>query len=111
MNREDRKTAIGAYKERKVEAGVYAVRCSATAQTWVGCAPDLSTIRNRLWFTLRQHGNLHRSLQEAWNRHGSEAFSFEVVDRLAEEEIGYSRQRTLQDLAREWSERLEAVRI
>ena len=54
MKGEGRKAAVAAYKERKVETGIYAVRCTASDQVWVGIAPDLSTIQNRLWFTLRQ---------------------------------------------------------
>ena len=48
MKGEDRKRAVAAYKERKVEAGIYVVRCLASGQVWVGSAPDLSTIQNRL---------------------------------------------------------------
>ena len=48
MRGEQRKAAIAAYKERKVVAGIYAVRCSATGQCWAGAAPDLSTVETRL---------------------------------------------------------------
>ena len=54
MNRETRKAAVAAYKERKAEPGIYAVRCMASGQAWVGGAPDLATIWNRVSFTLRQ---------------------------------------------------------
>jgi hypothetical protein len=53
MKTEDRKAAVTAYKERKVESGIYAIRCAASGEVWVGSAPNLSTIQNRLWFTLR----------------------------------------------------------
>ncbi len=71
MRAEDRKAAVSAYKEREVESGIYAVRCEASGEVWVGSAPDLSKIQNRLWFTLRQGTNTHRSLQStvecAWS--------------------------------------------
>ena len=111
MKGEERKAAVSAYKERKVEAGVYAVRCTLSGQIWVGSAPDLSTIQNRLWFTLRQGRNSHRSLQEAWNSYGAEAFAFEVVERLEEEDIDYVRNRMLKDLLMRSAEKLQAVRI
>ena len=50
----DRKAAVAAYKERKAIPGIYAVRCAATGQAWVGQTPDLTTVRNRIWFSLRQ---------------------------------------------------------
>lgn len=90
-----RREALAAYKERKVQAGIYAVRCKATDQFWLGKAPDLATIKNRLWFTLRQGSNPHRSLQEAWTLHGADAFTFEVVEVLPEESLQFGRERAL----------------
>ena len=60
---EDRKAAIAAYKERKVIGGVYAVRCTATGEVWVGQWPNLATIQNRIWFTLRQGSHPNPDLQ------------------------------------------------
>ena len=53
MDRSERKAAVSAYKERKAVAGVYAVRCAATDEQWVGTAPDLSTIWTRRAFALQ----------------------------------------------------------
>ncbi|PIK72971.1 hypothetical protein CS379_11000, partial [Methylobacterium frigidaeris] len=76
-----------------------------------GGAPDLSKIQNRLWFTLRQGTNTHRSLQSKWNAHGAEAFSFEIIERLDVEEIGYVRDRIMKERLVHWAEQLRAVRI
>lgn len=111
MRIEDRKAAVSAYKERKVEGGIYAVRCAASGEVWVGSAPDLSTIQRRLWFSLRQGTSPHRSLQEAWKAHGAEAFGFEVVERLDEEAIGYLRDRVTKEHLLRWADRLRAARI
>jgi hypothetical protein len=111
MRTEDRKAAVSAYKERKVEAGIYAVRCQTSDEVWIGGAPDLSKIQNRLWFTLRQGTNMHPSVQSAWNAHGSEAFSFEIVERLDEESVGYVRNRVMKERLAWWAEQLRAVRI
>ena len=111
MNGDERKAATTVYKERKVEGGIYAVRCSASGQIWVGSAPNLATIRNRLWFTLRQGSNPHRSLQEAWAAYGESAFGFEILQRLDEEDVGYIRDRRLKDLLARWTEELDASRI
>ena len=113
MTLEVRKAVLAAYKERTVEAGIYAVRCAASAQVWVGSAPDLSTIRNRIWFTLRQGGNPLKSLQAAWTAYGGEAFAFEVVARLRDndDDPAYIRNGILRTLHGEWVEKLNGVRI
>lgn len=111
MITEDRKAAVKAYKKREVDGGIYALRCMASGEVWVGGATDLSKIQNRLWFTLRQGANTHRSLQSTWNAHGAEAFSFEIVERLDAEEIGYIRDRMMRERLVQWAERLRAVRI
>lgn len=111
MRTEDRKAAVNAYKERKIERGLYAVRCTSSGEVWVGGAPDLSRIQNRLWFTLRQGVNPHPSLQAAWDAHGAEAFTFEIVERFAEEEIGHVRERLMKERMAHWASQLQAVRI
>ena len=66
----DRKAAIAAYKERKTIAGIFVIRCKASAEAWVGQTPNLEKIQNRIWFTLRQGSHTCRSLQAAWTAHG-----------------------------------------
>lgn len=104
----ERKAAVSAYKERKVEAGIYAIRCSASGETWVGSAPDLSTIQNRQFFTLRQGGNMAKTMQAAWNEHGADAFTFEVLETLPEEDMALSRDRRLKELLADWAAELGA---
>src|ERR1700753_4284416 len=97
MKREDRKAAVLAYKERKAEPGVYVVRCTATAQSWVGGAPDLSTIWNRVSFALRQNAGTPASLQAAWREHGPERFTFEVLEALTKEQLVFDREQMLKE--------------
>lgn len=87
MIKEERKAAVAAYKERAVPAGVYLVRCVVTDEVWIGQNPDLAAIQNRLWFSLRMGS--HRtspSLQQAWQEHGAEQFTFEVLEQVPEDE-------------------------
>ncbi len=112
MTETTRKAAVAAYKERKIAAGIYAIRCAASDEVWIGSAPDLSTIENRLWFTLRQGANPHRALQEAWNAQGSAAFTFEVIAHLRDEDDpGYTRRMALRNLHLRWLEQLGGARI
>ncbi|MGO4839304.1 GIY-YIG nuclease family protein, partial [Rhizobiaceae sp. 2RAB30] len=108
MKGNDRKAAVDAYKERKVVAGIYAVRCGPSGECWVGRAPDLSTMQNRLWFTLRQGNGPWRSLQAAWRSHGPDAFSFEVLERIEGEDIAYLRDGILKDRLTHWTGELKA---
>jgi hypothetical protein len=102
MNREQRKAAVTTYRERKAVAGIYAVICRPSGQRWIGRAHDLSTVQNRLWFTLRQGSYPHRALQAAWNQHGPDAFSLDVIERLEDEAVAYVRDGILKDRLSHW---------
>jgi hypothetical protein len=85
----DRKAAVAAYKKRKAIPGIYAVRCAATGQAWVGQTPDLAIVSNRIWFSLRQDNSPCRSLQSAWNSARGEGFAIEELELLDDEDRGY----------------------
>lgn len=109
MRVEERKAALAAYKERKIDAGIYAVRCRASGEVWVGQTPNLDKIWNRLWFTLNQGGNSCRSLQAAWSRHGAADFAFEILERIEEEEASsYVRNALLKERMVRWRSDLGA---
>jgi hypothetical protein len=107
----DRKAAIAAYKERKTIAGIFVVRCAASGEAWVGQAPNLETIQNRTWFTLRQGGHPCRSLQAAWNAHGEAGLTFGECERLEDEESAYVRNAMLKERAAHWLAELNAEAI
>lgn len=106
----DRKAAISAYKERKVFAGIYAVRCAASGEAWVGQALNLEKVQNRIWFTLRQGGHPCRSLQAAWKTHGEAGLAFAECERLDEDETEttYIRDALLKERMRRWLAELKA---
>lgn len=108
MRDEDRKAAVAAYKERRAVAGIYLVRCLATGEGWAGQAPDLATIRNRLWFTLRHGGHRRRSLQAAWQAHGEASFALEELERLDEKALEAGRERVLKARLAHWCAELGA---
>lgn len=84
MQKQDRKAATQAYKERKSVPGVFAVRCDASGEIWVGEWADVEKIQNRIWFTLRQGAHGNAALTAAWAKHGEAQFRFEVLERLSE---------------------------
>lgn len=108
MKGAERKAAVAAYKEQKVTAGIYAVRCIPTSKVWIGSAPNLATIQNRIWFMLRQDASTNRALQSAWNELGADAFAFEIVEKLDEETSSYFQAAALKDRLQHWRTTLEA---
>ena len=106
----DRKAAIAAYKERKTIAGIFVIRCKASAEQWVGQASNLEKIQNRIWFTLRQGSHTCRSLQTAWTAHGPDNLTFEACEQL-EEEVPYIRDALLKERAAYWRAQLGAEAI
>ncbi|HLX98396.1 MAG TPA: GIY-YIG nuclease family protein [Roseiarcus sp.] len=111
MDRSERKAAVSAYKERKPVAGVYAVRCAATGQQWVGAAPDLSAIWTRRSFALRQGVETNRALQSAWNSHGAESLAFKILEAIDLEQLPYGRERALKERIAHWRGVLGAAAI
>jgi hypothetical protein len=106
-----RKAAIAAYKERKSAPGIFAIRCRATAEVWVGQTADLEKIQNRISFTLRQGSHPCRSLQAAWTTHGADGFAFEECERLEEEESAYVRDALLKERVLHWRKLLGAEAV
>lgn len=111
MQRIDRRAAIAAYKKRQSVAGIYAVRCSASGEVWVGQTLDLDKVWNRIGFTLRGGASPHRALQAAWKAHGAEAFSFEALERLEDEPLEFARQSQLNECTAVWRAKLGAAGI
>jgi hypothetical protein len=107
----DRKAAIAAYKERKTIAGIFIIRCAASGEAWVGQAPNLETLQNRIWFSLRQGNHTCRSLQAAWNTHGEAGLTFGECERLEDEETAYVRNALLKERAQHWRTELKAEAI
>lgn len=106
MQRAERRAAIAAFKERKVAWGVFAVRCAATGETWVGGSRHVDTQKNGLWFSLRHGANPNRALQAVWNVHGSDAFAFEVLERLSDDLSDLRRPDELKARTADWRARL-----
>ena len=80
MSNIDKRAAIAAYKKREAPAGIYSLTCTGTGQHWVGHSPDLDTMPNRLWFTLRLGSHRSAELQAAFNQYGQDGIAIEVVE-------------------------------
>jgi hypothetical protein len=111
MKVDDRKAAIAAYKKRKSAAGIYAVRCAPTGESWIGQTLNLETIQNRIWFSLRAGGHSNRELQRAWAAHGADAFAFEPLEQLKDEDLPYVRDNLLKERFIHWRSSLNGSDI
>jgi len=103
-----RKQAIREFKERKPLRGVFAVRCTATGQVWVGSSPNLDATPNRIWFGLRLGSHHNRSLQREWNLHGEPGFQYEVLEKLDDDVAAMGVNDLLKEKKGQWVARLGA---
>ncbi len=110
MRTSERKAATAAYRERKRTAEIYAVRCAATGEVWVGRSADLAAQQNSLAFQLR-HGPNNAAMRAAWAAHGAASFEFETLETAPAELTPSGRTDFLQRRALHWRERLEAAAI
>lgn len=111
MKTESRKLAIADYKKRASPAGVFAIRCRASGEIWVGQALDLDKIQNRIWFTLRMGDHRNTELQRAWSAHGAESFALETLERIEDEELPYVRDTLLKERVQHWRAQLKAAAV
>src|ERR1700735_3605719 len=108
MDRNERRAAVAAYKQRKPAHGVFAVICTATGAAWVGCSSHVDTRWNGLSFALRLGTSPHASLQAAWTQHGEREFRFEELERLRDDFPEYARLDELKKRQALWRARLSA---
>ena len=111
MDRQARKAAVAAYKERKSAFGVFAVICTATGEAWVGQSRRLDSQQNALWFALKHDSSPHKALQASWNAHGPADFRFEELERLRDDFSSISRPDELKRRQALWAARLGAHRF
>lgn len=111
MRQANRKAATAAYKERKAAPGIYVIRCPAAGLCWVGQAPDVSTIWNRISFMLRNGGHPSRRLQSLWSERQGEGFLYEELERLDEKSLGVGQDRALKERLAHWVAALSALKL
>ena len=78
----DKRAARKEYKSRKTPKGIFAVRCKATGEAWVGASNHLDSQGNQIWFVLRSGLHRNQPMQAAWNAHGEASFAYEILETL-----------------------------
>lgn len=109
MEKQSRREAVRAYKERPSVPGVFSVVCRPTGETWVAASPAVDVSRNGLWFGLRVGNHQNKPLQAAWREHGEGAFDHAVLERNTDEELSrLGRDLWLKERTAHWLEALGA---
>ena len=112
MENARRKEIAKAWKDRKVEAGIVALTCSLSGETWVGLSRNLASQQNSIWFGLKQGTHPNRMLQAAWKTHGEASFALRTLEVIADEDMTpYLREAELKARERHWCAELGAAKI
>jgi hypothetical protein len=106
MDRAARKAVQVAWREREVDAGIFAFR--GPEGLWVGASRTLEKAENRVRFQLRLGACRTPGLQAAWDAAGENAFRYEVLERFDADLSEMARAGLLKDRAAHWRERLGA---
>ncbi len=85
MDREKRRELAEAYKTRRPDMGVVAIRCTATGSTFFGASKDIGADINSNRFKLSSGSHRNRELMALWREHGEDAFEFNA-ERILEYE-------------------------
>ena len=111
MDKQARREALRRYKEAKPPVGVFAVRCLASGQVWVGASRNLEQQQNPIWFGLRLGGHINRAMQAAWRDHGEAAFAFERLEVVEDKDLSPTAlDLRLKAAERRWREALGAAK-
>ena len=108
MDRATRAEIKREYKQAAHPRGVFAITCTVTSRVWVDTAPNLDTIQNRIWFTLRLGSHHNAALQREWNEAGPDAFRFEAVEIFDGDVAGYALDTLTKDRKAHWMDALGA---
>jgi hypothetical protein len=106
---QSRKDAIRAYKERKPERGIFAIRCGATGSVWVDSAMDLEMSEQRTWSLLRNcDPQADKAAVAEFRQHGQQAYTYEVLEKLDKDVAEISVRDSLKDKKKHWLSQLSA---
>jgi hypothetical protein len=84
MDKSRRKELMREFVDRRQPIGVYAVRCAASGEAWVGGTKNLDKRWNAIVFSAKAGGAPEASLQAAWMKQGADSFSYEILEALDE---------------------------
>lgn len=70
-----------------MKSGIYAITCLATRERYIGSSMNLRARWATHKANLKSGTHVSKRLQAAWNKHGSKAFVFEVIEEVTSEAL------------------------
>jgi hypothetical protein len=110
MTSAHRKELVREYKERRTRPGIFAIQCAPERISWIGASRDLDSQQNGIWFQLRMGNHMNKALQKAWNAHGADAFRFEILE-VVEDDNAKLIGLLLKDREAHWREQSGAAKL
>lgn len=110
MASDRKKAARNAFRERKLNAGVFAISCTGDGRRWIGAAADLAGAENRFRFTMKNGGG-NSDLAAASAAHGAHSLAFEILERVDPEYPPVYLADHLKARAAHWREKLGAQNV
>gem|GEM_PF-124491 len=105
---QNRKEISRQYKAAIQPMGVYRIKNSANGKIFVASSKQVDKICNRELFQLRNGLHLNKEMQQDFNQHGEQNFTFEVLEYLEpDKEQGYDYSFDLKTLEEKWLEKLK----
>ena len=104
----DKREARRAFKLKITPKGVYAVKCSASGETWVGASTHLDSQQNGAWYQLRNRLHQNKNMQAAWDAHGEAAFTYQVLETLDDDVPPLLLRDSLAERQKHWERELAA---
>lgn len=71
-----------AYKERKLQGGVYTITNTVNGKYLIDHAADLTSLRNRFQFSVMTGSTVHPKLRQDWEALGASAFRLDILEVL-----------------------------
>lgn len=108
MNKMERKKELKqAYKEVKIESGIYTITNKQNGKKFVASTRNFKTL-NGTKFTLENGMHTNKELQEEWNKYGKDAFEIEQVEVLKIPENQFmNEKKELEKLLDQWMDKLQ----
>lgn len=101
MDQQRKKALLEAYKNRRPDMGVIALRCEATGETFLEISKDISATMNGIRIKLNAGFHPNRRLLELWKAYGEANFTFSVARTLKYDDPSEDHRRELEKLREE----------
>jgi hypothetical protein len=76
------------YKQKKFKIGLFQIRNTINGKIFIGSSVNLDAIWNRNRMELNFGGHRNEALQAEWKELGEEAFTFEILTQMKQEDGG-----------------------